>query len=182
MNRRQLIAVLDQYNSSYPEEFLFVSHFKELLNHPRCYFRDHLPGHITGSAWIVNPEFTKVVMVHHAKLNRWLQPGGHADGDENVWQVALREAVEETGLHPVAQDKWKPFDIDIHLIPARSDFPEHYHYDVRFLFIANENDPLRINVESNDLKWIEFADLKSYTQESSIVRMMEKSRSKITSS
>ncbi|MDZ7646212.1 MAG: NUDIX hydrolase [Cytophagales bacterium] len=92
-----------------------------------------MPGHITGSAWIVDPSNTQALLVHHAKLNKWVQPGGHADGDENILQVALREAEEETGLKNFKVLSDPPFDVDIHLIPERADFPEHFHFDIRYL-------------------------------------------------
>ena len=91
-------------------------------------------AHFTGSAVIVDPEGRRVCLVHHAKLGRWLQPGGHADAaDEGSMALsALREAHEETGmrvsLHPSAS---RPFDVDVHVIPARKTEPEHRHLDVR---------------------------------------------------
>src|SRR5687768_14738782 len=97
-DRQSLIASLTDYQTLYSEESAFREQFLELLQHPRCFHRDHLPGHITGSAWIIDDTGKFVLLTHHAKLNRWLQPGGHADGDENVVRVALRETEEETGL------------------------------------------------------------------------------------
>src|SRR5882672_1965365 len=118
MNRHSLIRLLQSYTTEFAEEKKFVLSFLELLNQENSFQRTHLPGHITGSAWVVNPEKTKTLLVHHAKLNKWVQPGGHADGDENILNVALREAEEETGLKDM-----KPaegiFDLDIHLIPER---------------------------------------------------------------
>ncbi len=175
-DRKSLISGLRAYHTSYPEEQGFARRFLTLLEHPRCYQRDHLPGHITGSAWIVNPDRSKVVLVQHAKLKRWLQPGGHADGDENIYRVALKEADEETGLTGL---KWVGdgiFDIDIHEIPARNDlsFPAHDHYDVRFLFEAPESQELKISHESTDLKWISLASLQDFNPEPSVLRMRSK--------
>lgn len=174
MDRNQLIEELSHYGSSYPEELLFVSQFKTLLKQPRCFYRDHLPGHLTGSAWITNTFFTKVLLVHHTKLNKWLQPGGHADGEENIMDVAFKELKEETGLKRVALNRDAIFDIDIHTIPARNDFPAHLHYDVRFLFASDETDTVVVNQESHEAKWISLADLGKYTREKSILRMKEK--------
>src|SRR5260221_12016802 len=98
INRESLIHSLQSYSTIFPEEEIFKSRFLELLEHPRSFHRDHLPGHITGSAWIVNQDFSRVLMVLHAKLGRWLQPGGHAAGDEKVRNFALRKATEATGL------------------------------------------------------------------------------------
>ncbi|MBI3481525.1 MAG: NUDIX hydrolase [Bacteroidetes bacterium] len=144
-----------------------------LLNHKDCFQRTHLPGHITGSAWMVNGDRTKTLLVHHAKLNKWVQPGGHADGDENILNVALREAEEETGLKNL-----KPFttifDVDIHKIPARKDFPEHFHYDIRFLTEADETEKIIVSDESHDVKWVSMNELENFTMERSVLRMKDK--------
>lgn len=174
MIRSKLLEQLSNYGSSNPEELLFVAQFNTLLQNPRCFYRDHLPGHITGSAWITNTYFTKVVLVQHAKLNKWLQPGGHADGEEQVEIVARKELGEETGLTQVKLKYESIFDIDIHSIPARESFPEHFHYDIRFLFIANEAESLKGNHESHEVKWVSLSEIRNFTQEKSILRMKEK--------
>src|SRR5262245_51328955 len=140
--------MLLSYETDWAEEKPFKSRFQELLLHPRAFHRDHLPGHITGSAWVINPDRTKVLLHHHVKLNRWLQAGGHADGEENVLAVALRELEEETGVKNVKQLGPGIFDLDIHPIPERADFPEHLHFDVRFCFETDDRGPLEISHES----------------------------------
>lgn len=172
-----LPELLRQYGTQWPEELVFKDQFLELLLHPRAYHRDHLPGHITGSAWVVNAERTKVVLLHHGKLNRWLQPGGHADGDENVLQVALRELEEETGLKKVKQLIPGIFDLDIHPIPARKDFPDHFHYDVRFLFEADDQDPITVSEESFDVKWVRLDEVNTLTEDWCVLRMAAKTLS-----
>ncbi len=102
-----------------------------------------------------------------------MQPGGHADGDENIFSVALKEAEEETGLTSFKKTE-SIFDIDIHIIPARKDFPEHLHFDVRFMFTANEKDEITVSDESHDVKWIAFDEMEKYTSERSVLRMKEK--------
>jgi 8-oxo-dGTP pyrophosphatase MutT (NUDIX family) len=164
-----------RHYSGYPEESNVVNQFLELLKHPRAYHRDHLPGHITGSAWIVNKSRNQTLLIQHAKLKRWLQPGGHADGELDVLNVARREAEEETGLKKLTVVSKNIFDLDIHLIPDRKDFPQHWHYDVRFLFEADEKDELLISDESTGLKWFELNSLKELTENnSSIMRMVHK--------
>lgn len=180
MNRSSLISLLENYVTSFGEEEKFISSFLSLLQHKDCFERTHLPGHLTGSAWILNADKTKVVLVHHGKLNRWMQPGGHADGDENIFAVAMREGNEETGLMQL-EGKEKIFDIDIHTIPARKDFPEHLHYDVRFLFTADEREPIVVSEESHDVKWVALAELEKYSQERSVLRMAEKIKLKVES-
>ncbi len=174
-NREQLITELHSYSSPFQEEKVCVNSFLELLSHHRAFHRDHLPGHITASAWIVDEDKTHALLIHHAKLDKWLQPGGHADGDENVLQVATREVNEETGLTNLTQLTNGIFDIDIHPIPARKDFPAHMHYDIRFAFIASRKAELKINDESHDLKWINLEEVAAITkQNTSILRMIRK--------
>lgn len=175
MNRELLIAALEVYDAPAEEEKLFKVKFLDLLLHPDAFQRDHLPGHITGSAWIVDQSKNFVLLTHHAKLNKWLQPGGHADGDENVLNVALREAEEETGLKDFELLHSGVFDIDIHTIPARKEFPQHLHYDVRFLLQGRKHESLSPTAESHALAWIALDQLASLTQgNASIIRMANK--------
>ena len=170
-----LLQLLESYQTTFAEESGFVDRFFELLIHPRAYHRDHLPGHITGSAWVVNESRSKILLLHHKKLNRWLQPGGHADGDANVLQVAMRELEEETGIRNAKLLTLRIFDLDIHPIPSRKDFPEHFHYDVRFWFEADEADKIIESDESHEVKWIEINELNRFTDNESIHRMVRKS-------
>ena len=103
--------------------------------HPNSLERSCLLGHLTGSAWLVTPDRRSTVLLHHKKLNRWLQPGGHADGNGNLFEVALHEASEETGLDlfifiPVTN---LIFDIDVQKIPERGAELAHTHYDIRYI-------------------------------------------------
>jgi 8-oxo-dGTP pyrophosphatase MutT (NUDIX family) len=183
MTRETLITALINYQSDFAEEMAFRKDFLALLEHPRSFFRDHLPGHITGSSWIVDTSGNFTLLTHHAKLNRWLQPGGHADGEEDVFAVALREAQEETGLQSLTNAglpsrSWAGiFDIDIHIIPARKDFAEHQHYDIRFLLQASMEEPLSVTEESHALAWKAVADLPAVTQNNlSMLRMAAKAK------
>lgn len=172
--RKDLLLSLQSYSSPFPDEQKFVPRFLELLKSKRAYYRDFLPGHVTGSAWIIDRSREYALLVHHAKLDRWLQPGGHADGDENIVAVARKEAEEETGLkkltllHPL-------FDIDIHPIPERKDFPQHDHYDIRCLFMADRDERISVSEESHAVEWIPLKDvvIKSGGNDS-IRRMLKK--------
>jgi len=175
MNRIDLVNSLRDYQTPFQEEKDFILRFLSLLQELPCFERTHLPGHITGSAWITDATHTQVLLVHHAKLNKWVQPGGHADGDENILRVALKEAEEETGLKEFRIiDPSTPFDVDIHAIPARAEFPAHYHYDVRFLLEADPGNSIHVSEESYDVKWIKLSDLEKYNKERSVCRMKEK--------
>jgi len=175
MNRRSLIDSLRIYNSKFESERAYSAKFLELLEHPNAFQRDHLPGHITGSSWIVDPSRTFVLLVHHGTLNKWLQPGGHSDGEENVLNVALREAEEETGVKRfnILQEDF--FDLDIHPIPARAGLPQHLHYDIRFLFEADKGERLTVSEESHEVAWVAVKELDTLTQgNQSILRMAQK--------
>jgi 8-oxo-dGTP pyrophosphatase MutT (NUDIX family) len=147
-----------------------------------CAERSLRGGHLTGSAWVVNREGDKVLLLHHRKLRKWLQPGGHADGEMNLLAVALREAREESGLVTLAPVSTAIFDVDIHAIPARGDEPEHLHYDLRFAIVADEDERLRINEESNSLLWMPLDRVPELTQEESILRMCRKWRERHSNS
>ena len=144
--------------------------------HADCLQRTCVPGHLTGSAWIVSPDRTRTLLTHHHKLDKWLQLGGHADGDGDLLAVALREAREESGLAAVRAVAAEIFDCDRHLIPARGVEPEHYHYDLRFMIEADPAEPLVISNESKDLAWIELARVTALNPEESMARMVRKTR------
>lgn len=179
-DRNSFIQSLTGYTSGFAQEDAFRRQFLDLLKHPRAFFRDHLPGHITASAWIIDKTGQYALLTHHAKLDRWLQPGGHADGQEDVLAVSQREAYEETGLTSLQPRDASIFDLDIHPIPARADFPAHLHYDVRFLFVANMEESFTITNESHDLAWISSQNLAEKTGHNvSILRMAEKVKQSI---
>jgi 8-oxo-dGTP pyrophosphatase MutT (NUDIX family) len=122
----------------------------------RAFSRSELePGHLTGSAFVLDAREERLLLIHHRKLDRWLQPGGHAEpGELDPLATALREAREETGiegllLHPRAP---RPFDLDVHLIPARQE-PAHLHHDVRYLLVAPEGARPVPSAESRAVEW-----------------------------
>ena len=174
MTLASLPEAIATYALRWPEEKAIASRYESLLQHPDAFQRTHLPGHITGSAFIVNSGLTHTLLVHHAKLNRWLQPGGHADGDTDVVGVARREANEETGVMNLILVSPGIYDLDIHPIPARKDFPLHDHYDVRFLFQASMDEAVVVSEESHDVRWVSLADLERYNAEPSVMRLRAK--------
>ena len=133
-------------------------------------------GHVTGSAWIVNPAHDCALLVHHRKLNRWLQPGGHIEDDDTVLDTALREAREESGLTQLRPMGDAIFDVDIHLIPARGTESAHFHYDVRFLLMADPGDTLQVSAESHALRWFTLEEIEAMDEGPSIDRMVKKTR------
>lgn len=174
MHRRLLIDRLTQYQQRHPDENSVVERILEVVNaDPRCFERDCWLGHITGSAWILNQAGTHALLTHHKKLNRWLQLGGHSDGEPDTLQVAQREALEESGLMLKLCSN-RVFDIDVHEIPARGDDPAHDHLDLRFLLQALDSDEFTISEESNDLAWVDMNRIADYTNEESVLRMVRK--------
>lgn len=123
-----------------------------------AYRRERLEGHFTGSSWLVSGDGRRVLLTHHRKLGRWLQLGGHADGDEDLARVAVREAEEESGLSGLRVEP-AIFDLDRHWIPERKDVPSHWHYDVRFVVHAGEGEAFVVSEESLDLAWRDIAML-----------------------
>lgn len=170
--RNQLSAYepMNQSEKAFRERMLFL-----LDHHDNCFERSLLHVHFTASAWIVNPEMTHCLLTHHAKLDRWLQLGGHADGDANLQNVCLKEVREESGLTDIRLFNGEIFDIDIHLIPERKGIPAHDHYDIRFLVIATLQEALQFNHEAKDMKWIELQEVYNLTEANdSIQRMVNK--------
>lgn len=130
----------------------------------------HIGGHVTGSAFVLSPDGGSVLLTHHAKLDRWLQLGGHCDGVADVRFVALKEAYEESGLARLRLLRDEVFDIDIHRIPALGAEPAHLHYDVRFLMQA-EAGALVASSESRALAWVPLDRLESRTSAPSVLRL-----------
>ena len=148
---------------------------------PDCLLRTCVPGHLTGSAWIVSPDRSRVLLTHHRKLDKWLQLGGHADGDPDLLAVALREAREESGLASVRALSVDVFDVDRHWIPPRKADPGHFHYDLRFLLEADPREPLTLSHESKDLAWVELGQVTALNPEESMARMVRKTGGEVES-
>ncbi len=145
-----------------------------VLEHEDCFERSLTVGHVTGSAWVVDLERRHVLLTHHHKLDRWLQLGGHADGEPDVLKVALREAREESGLEEIRPVSGGIFDVDVHEIPARDGMPCHYHHDVRYLMEADRSHPLCMSAESKALQWVRLSEIGGLTAEESVLRMAAK--------
>lgn len=171
MHRSHLLTLLSAINGQ--ENFL--NEMRNFIStNADCFDRENTYGHMTASAFIVTPDFEEILLMHHKKLDRWMQLGGHADSHTRLDEVALKEAFEESGLMGLTFYQKTPFDIDIHQIPEWKNIPSHKHFDVRFLFIAQEKGPLIHSDESHDMKWISLDRVLDYTNEPSILRPLEK--------
>ena len=172
---KNLATLLEDYIIEYPHENAAINMLDFFNKGGNSFSKENKEGHFTGSAWILSPDRSMVLMTHHRKLNMWLQLGGHADGMEDLINVAIREAKEESGFNEFVLLSDRIFDLDIHQFPATKDEPGHYHYDVRFLLEANpHNNTIIISDESIDVQWIPLEKVISLNPESSIQRMVKK--------
>ena len=173
--RQLLISQLEDYRMRHPSESPIIDRFVDFVSsNVDCCERSNLEGHLTGSAWLVNRDGTHVLLTHHRRFNKWLQLGGHADGNQDLLEVATKEAYEESGLGRLRPLSKAIFDLDIHRIPASGGVPEHDHYDVRYAFEAVGDESYRVSDESNDLRWVEIANIADYAEGPTMLRMAEK--------
>jgi len=138
--------------------------------HPDALRRSCTEAHLTGSALVVDPGGPRVLLLHHAKLRRWLQPGGHADGEANLAAAALAEATEETGL-PGLTVAVPAVDLDVHRVVPPGE-PPHLHLDVRFVALAPPGSQPRGNHESTDLRWVDPGELAAYEPDDGLRRLV----------
>ena len=191
-----LAAAFDDYRTRHPDEGGTVADFTHFLASDAAVFeRSHAVGHFTGSAWLVSTDGERVLLTHHRKLGRWLQLGGHADGDVDLARVALREAEEESGLRDLVVEP-AIFDLDAHRIaahfpvgspggpaapsgfapgeprPSRGNEPEHWHYDVRYVVRATGSETFALSEESLALAWKPVREIAADPQADASLRRM----------
>ncbi|MES2859446.1 MAG: NUDIX hydrolase [Pseudomonadota bacterium] len=167
-----LSAQLSDYAVRWPGEAASVALFHELLaDGGDPYRRERLAGHCTASAWLVSSDGERVLLTHHRKLDRWLQLGGHADGERDLAVAALKEAREESGLAGLRIEPGL-FDLDRHWIPEHKGVPAHWHYDVRYVVRARADEAYVVSDESHDLAWREIAPLAGDPQADASLRRM----------
>ncbi len=174
MYKEQLRILLENYEPTAEEIITKERMLAFLHEHDDCFERELACGHFTASAWLVNKDLSKALLMHHAKLNIWVQLGGHADGESDLLEVAIKEAQEESGIFDIEPITTQIFDIDIHTIPAKGMDPEHEHFDVRFLLRATTDQQPVKNAESKALAWFGHNESQLPTKQRSVLRMFEK--------
>ena len=179
MHRQELLSLLRRHRTRFMDEAAYIRRAITFVEeHEDIFYRELWPAHVTGSAWVVSPDRSRVLMMHHRKHGQWFQPGGHADGDADILRVALRETAEETGMEPgqVRLLSTEVFDVNIHSIPAIGDEPLHEHIDVRFLVEIDDSLEVPGNDESHEVIWVELYNVSHYNSNRSTHRMLEKTR------
>lgn len=174
-DRKYVLNLLNKYKTCYEdEEKNRIKIIDFVKNNKDCFLRSNLSGHITASAWLLSPDKDEILLTHHKKINKWIQLGGHADGEFDVLKVALNEAREESGITDIIFLSDEIFDLDIHFIPKFNEVPAHYHYDIRFLLNALNKNYI-VSHESYDLAWVKIKALSLEQTQNSLRRMALKS-------
>jgi 8-oxo-dGTP pyrophosphatase MutT (NUDIX family) len=174
MHREQLRQLLKKYEPT-AEEVVCKERMLDFLDeHEDAFERSLEVSHFTASAWLLSRDLSKVLLMNHAKLNMWIQLGGHADGDTDLLEVAIKEAQEESGITDIEPVMCDIFDIGIHTVPAYVNEPAHEHFDVRFILrVASDEQPIQ-NRESKELRWVGKDRSQLPTNQPSVVRMFDK--------
>ncbi len=181
-HQERLLQLLLEHRPADEVERAHLEHLAGFVRaEPACFGRATLPGHITGSAFVVDAERGALLLHHHRKLDRWLQLGGHDEGEQDAAATALREAREESGLTRLALEvPTRILDVDVHAIPARPGEPGHLHLDVRFLVLADGAEPLRLDLaESKALAWVPFEEAAARMGEVGAQRVVTKLRARL---
>ncbi|WP_315118143.1 NUDIX hydrolase [uncultured Clostridium sp.] len=182
MNWIEQIKEYKSYNEQEKKDKEIILHSIDTLDN--ILTRDNEIAHITSSAFVVNKTKDKVLMIHHNIYNSWSWTGGHADGEEDLLEVAIREVKEETGVscvHPVKTDM---FSLDI--LPVLGHIKRgkyvssHLHLSVAYLLEGDESELLIVKADENsDVKWIPIEEVNSYSNEPHMIKLYNKLISKI---
>ncbi len=164
MDWSHLLAQLDAHHAADEKERRDVAFVRDFVSRHAddAHLRAQAAGHLTGSGFVLDASRSQLLLLHHKKLRRWLQPGGHGEGETDPREIALREIEEETAISP---RDLTPFpdahilDVDVHAIPARPGEPEHWHLDVRYGFVARVGVTPRPSDESRAVRWFPLESL-----------------------
>jgi len=179
MHRKKVLRLLKQYNPYNSRESEMKDRVVDFMERTGDCFNNFLKeGHVTASAWVFDQEERKVGLVYNKLIDKWLQPGGHSDGNPDTPQEALREAQEEFGAERLELDSENIFDIDVHIIKKdkKRNLGKHYHFDLRFLVLGDSRIPPKGNKESIVVRWVNLADVGKLNYDEAIKRMVAKTR------
>ncbi len=166
----QIAALLSDFDPPDPQQEAYRRRMQELVSvHGDPTSSHHYqPGHFTASGFVAAPNGAGLLLVHHEKIGRWLQPGGHIEPtDATIEEAVRREVGEESGLTEL--DSFGLLDIDIHTFPARGSDPAHLHFDIRFAMRARSG-ILCAGDGTLDARWVPFADVRRWSPELSVTR------------
>ena len=179
MHRLKLINLITAYSPLDAHEAQMREQLLEFINRePNCFDNFNPEGHVTASAWILDPKALKVGLILHGRRNMWFQPGGHSDGRPDTPQEALREAVEEFGIPSLKLSSENIFDIDVHTIEEdiKRGLGAHLHFDIRFLVFGDSNIEPVVSSESHAARWVPLQEVLSMNNEPSIQRLVKKTQ------
>jgi 8-oxo-dGTP pyrophosphatase MutT (NUDIX family) len=176
VQRETLLEALVAYRAEDARDEEVVSRFRAFLDRADPFRRADPEGHVTASAVVARPSGDSFLLVFHQKLDRWLQPGGHVEPDDpSVFDAALREAKEETGIGGLAEPLGdRILDLDVHAIPAFRDEPAHWHYDVRYLLTATDGSAPAVGA-----RWFPYDDVLPVDVDGSLVRAVRKANRRL---
>ena len=176
----QLLTLLNTYVCEDAAEWNSVTRARQMITqHADIWLQSCREGHVTGSGLVLNPESKRVLLLHHRKLQLWLQMGGHGEDEFDPSRTALREAFEESGLTDLAffPNPVQPMliDVDTHIIPARNEQPEHYHLDFRYLFSTASPEKIQLaRAEAKELRWFAFSEIAALPLKPATLRLLRK--------
>ncbi len=180
MNYTHLREILAHHQAYDQKERADMEHINALLEQQHNLLtRECQVAHITGSAIVMDSGSKRILLIKHRKLKRWLQAGGHGEGETNPADIALRETSEETNLADLhffpPNTSPLPLDIDVHTIPANQDIPAHEHLDFRYLIVTTSPNSLSGNtLETLDARWFTYAETLALEMDAQLKRLIKK--------
>ncbi|MGE5277456.1 MAG: NUDIX hydrolase [Acidobacteriota bacterium] len=176
--REELLGRLESFRPEDAGERASLERIRELVRTAVDPFTRAARDHVTASAVVASPDGRRFLLVHHRRLDRWLQPGGHVEPeDASVYAAALREAREETGVREFESPAGAAvLDVDVHPIPARADRPEHVHFDLRHLLTTAQEDLSAAPEEVRAARWFSLEEALAAGVDASLGRALRKAR------
>lgn len=187
MNLADLLAALEGHTAATEEEVASLVRILRFLQEPADPFaRANPKGHVTASAVIGRPDGSEFLLVHHRKLARWLQPGGHTESsDASAFDAALREAREETGISRFDTPLGRAIlDVDVHAIPAHRREPAHSHFDIRYLLTSTEaarDHAASAEDPDRPMRWVSLEGARALNVDPSLTRALAKAHAMLSS-